>query len=262
MSQKLFSKGRNLIKGGERVIQTLANLMKKRRSSYSFDPPQVDKDGLMDKEVVVRQLIKESHIEGDFYFLLVISTLITTLGLLMNNTAVVIGGMLIAPLLYPVLALGLGIVTDNKESLGRSLKGIIKSTLFVLNLSFLTAFIVGVKEPVNLEILQRAKPSLPFIYIAVLSGVGATFAWIKPRLTATLPGIAVAVALLPPLCVTGIGLAILNKTIVTGSFQLFFINLLGIAASSAVVFSLFGFHTMQRVEKKEIMKEEKEDKKG
>lgn len=213
------------------------------------------KEEAVNKQEVVRKLIQDSHIGKDFYFLLFISTLITTLGLIVNSTAVVIGGMLIAPLLSPVLALGLGVVTDNKHSLIRSVSTIIKSAFAVLFLSFITAFFIEITDPQNTEILQRAKPSLLYIYIAVLSGFGASYAWSKPRISATLPGIAVSVALLPPLCVTGIGLALVDKTLVAGSFQLFFINLLGIAASSAVVFSLFGFHEMRGVEQSEIIQE-------
>ena len=212
-------------------------------------------DGNINKQQVVRKLIQDSHIGKDFYFLLFISTLITTLGLMINSTAVVIGGMLIAPLLSPVLALGLGVVTDNKQSLLRSTSIIIKSIIAVLALSFVTAFFIDLTDPQNTEILQRAKPSLLYIYIALLSGFGASYAWSKPRISATLPGIAVSVALLPPLCVTGIGLSLFDKVLIIGSFQLFFVNLLAIAVSSAVVFSLFGFHEMRGVEQSEIIQE-------
>lgn len=211
------------------------------------------------KEQVVSKLIQESHVNSDFYILLTIATLITTMGLILGNAAVTIGGMLIAPLLTPILAMGLGIVTTNYESLTRSSAIIVKSVAIVLGLSFLTAFILGIDDPANPEILQRIRPSLPFMYIALLSGVGATFAWAKPKLSARLPGIAIVVALLPPLCTTGIGLSILNRPIITGSFQLFLVNLVGIAISSAVVFSLLGFHQMGWVEKKEIINEKNDE---
>lgn len=207
---------------------------------------------------VVRRLIKESHIGEDFYFLLIVSTLITTLGLSLGNAAVIIGGMLIAPLLTPILALGLGIVTTNQESLLRSSGIILKSAGLVVLLSFATTFLIGIQNPGNPEVLQRIKPTLPFIYIAVLSGVGASYAWAKPKLSASLPGIAMVAALLPPLCTTGVGLSIFDREITTGSFQLFLINLTGITASSAVVFSLLGFHQMREVERQEIDREQRE----
>lgn len=212
-------------------------------------------DNVSPKENVVSKLIRESHIGIDFYVFLTISTLITTIGLLLGNTSVIIGGMLLAPLLTPILALGLGIVTANQDSLLRSAIIILKSCLIVFGLSFITSFIIGISDPSNPEIIQRIRPSLPFMYIALLSGIGASYAWAKPKLSARLPGIAVVVALLPPLCTMGIGLSILNRAIITGSFQLFLVNLVGIATSSAVVFSLLGFHQMRWVEKKEIINE-------
>ncbi|MCA9397436.1 TIGR00341 family protein [candidate division WWE3 bacterium] len=211
------------------------------------------------RQTVVHDLIQESHIGRDFYFLLIVSTLITTLGLTVGNAAVIIGGMLIAPLLSPILALGLGIVTANQESLFRSAIVILKSIGIVLILSTLTAFLVGVPNPSNLEIVSRIKPSLPFMYIALLSGIAATYSWARPKLSATLPGVAVVVALLPPLATTGIGISEFNRAIITGSFQLFLVNLIGIAISSAIVFSLMGFHQMRWIEKKELDKEKEED---
>ncbi|MCA9389893.1 TIGR00341 family protein [candidate division WWE3 bacterium] len=211
-----------------------------------------------DRRAVVHDLIQESHIGKDFYFLLIVSTLITTLGLSLGNGAVIIGGMLIAPLLSPILALGLGIVTANQESLIRSTLTIIKSVGIVLVLSIVTSFIVGIYSPNNPEIVSRIRPSLPYVYIAFLSGIAATYSWAKPKLSATLPGVAVVVALLPPLCTTGIGISEINRDIVAGSFQLFLINLLGIASSAAIVFSLLGYHQMRWIEKKEIDKEKEE----
>ena len=212
----------------------------------------------VNKQNVVHDLIQESHIGRDFYFLLVVSNLITTLGLVIGNAAVIIGGMLIAPLLSPILALGLGIVTANQESILRSTSVILKSIGIVLLLSTLTAFLVGVPNTKNLEIVSRIKPTLPFMYIALLSGIAATYSWARPKLSATLPGVAVVVALLPPLATTGIGISELNREILTGSFQLFMVNLIGIAISSAIVFSLLGFHQMRWIEKKEIDKEKEE----
>lgn len=221
----------------------------------------IDQSGeAQDRRRVVHELIQESHIGHEFYFLLTISTLITTLGLLIGNSSVITGGMLIAPLLSPILALGLGIVTTNRESLLRSSFVIAKSISIVLLISTTTAFLVGLGESqINLEIVSRIKPSLPYMYIALLSGVAATYAWAKPRLSATLPGVAVVVALLPPLCTTGIGISILNRLVITGSFQLFIVNLLGITASAAIVFSLLGYHQMRWLEKKEISSEKNVD---
>jgi uncharacterized hydrophobic protein (TIGR00271 family) len=212
-----------------------------------------------DEKQVVHELIQQSHIGDDYYFMLIISTLITTLGLTIGNAAVVIGGMLIAPLLSPILALGLGLVTANHESLMRSSINILKSAGVVLGLSFVMAFILGIEFPANQEILSRIQPTLTYMWIALLSGIAATYSWARSKLSAMLPGVAVVVALLPPLCTVGIGIALLDKEIITGAFQLFLVNLVGIATSSAIVFSLLGYHQMRRVEKRELDQEKKEE---
>lgn len=208
-----------------------------------------------DKRTTVERLIEDSRTDRDYYLLMIISTMITTMGLVLGNTSVVIGGMLISPFLTPLLSLGLSIITNNQESLQRSLKAIGKSLVFVLGVAFATAFIIGVNDPGNIEIVSRAKPSLVYLYIAILSGVGATYAWVRPKISASIPGIAVAIALVPPLCVVGIGMAQLDRTLATGAFQMFLVNVLGIVGSSTILFSLFGFHDMREVEDKKILEE-------
>lgn len=205
-----------------------------------------------EQKVAVQRLIDESQPNSDYFVLLVFSTLITTLGLLVGSTAIVIGGMLITPLLSSVLALGLGFVTFNGKSIARSGWSVLRSVLFVLLLSYLTAQVVGVENIYNIEILQRTFPSRIYVHVALLSGMAATYAWAKPRLSATLPGVAVAVALLPPLCVVGIGLADTNITVITGAFDMFLVNFVGIIISAIFIYTVLGFRRMKKVEEKEI----------
>jgi len=210
-----------------------------------------------DKRTTVKRLIEESRTSKDYYLLMVISTMITTMGLVLGNVSVVIGGMLISPLLTPLLSLGLSIITNNKESLFRSLTAIGKSLVVVLGVSFVTTFVVGLNHDLtNIEILSRARPSLLYLYIAILSGIGATYAWVRPKISASLPGIAVAIALVPPLSVVGIGMAQLDRAVAMGALQMFLVNVIGMVGSSTVLFSLFGFHDM-RGEEEKIIAEEK-----
>lgn len=208
-----------------------------------------------DKRASVHRLIEESRTDRDYFLLLVISSMISTIGLVLGNASVIIGGMLISPLLTPLMSLGLSIITNNHESLLRSMKAIGKSLVIVLGISFATSFIIGFADPSNPEILSRAKPSLLYLYIAILSGIGATYAWVRPKISASIPGIAVAIALVPPLCTVGIGLSQLDRTLATGALQMFLINALGIVGSSTILFSLFGFHDM-RAEEQKLIEEE------
>ena len=211
------------------------------------------KENLM-KSVTI-QLIRESRLDNDFYFMLIISTIIATSGLVLGSASVVIGGMLLAPLLTPILTLALGIVTSEKPAFFRSLYIIAKSSVIVLGISFLVSFLVNSDNLQNPEILQRMQPSLLYMYVALFSGAGAVYSWTKPNLSAALPGVAVAVAILPPLCTVGIGLSILNKEMISGSLEIFLVNIVGIAVSSAVVFAFLGFFNAKKIEVAEIIKE-------
>jgi len=218
---------------------------------------EIARDGVVNKKILVHRLVRESVVDSDFYFLLIASVLIITLGLLMNNTAVVIGGMMIAPILSPILALGLVIVTGDWRSFFHRFINIIKIVLFVLAISYLTTLFVGVDLPLSDLIRARFEVNVVYFYIALLSGFAATYTWIKPKFSVALPGVAVSVAILPPLSVAGIGFSFLNKTMIVNSLILFLLNLTGIILSSAIVFAFFGFANLRKIEEEDTRKEEK-----
>lgn len=215
-----------------------------------------------DKIDAVQRLIEESKSSGDYYFMLLISTIIACVGLLLDSGSVVIGAMLITPLLTPLLALGLGIVTGNGHSILRSSWSVTLSVSIVLLVSFGLGRFFGFDGKTNNEILQRVTISAQYLIVAFFSGLAATYAWIKPKANASLPGAAVSVALLPPLCVMGLGMAVFDRQIMSGAANLFLFNLSGIILSSTMVFSLFGFKSLRKVEDREIATEEKEKAKG
>ena len=107
----------------------------------------------------------------------------------------------------------------------------------------------------NPEILARTQPSLIYGTVAMIAGLAASFALIKPQLSATLPGTAISVALIPPLAVTGIGVARFDWGMITNSFILFLINAIGIIFASMVVFSLMHLYVKRDVASKTIKKE-------
>ncbi len=212
----------------------------------------------LEQKKTVETLTKESRADIDFYIFLAGSGIITTLGLLVNSSVVVIGGMLVAPLLFPIMSLGMGIVTSSKEAINRSITTIGKSVLLVFVISFFIAFLMNaqVATPV-IELASTA--SLEHFIIAFVSGIVAAFAWVRQNTNASLPGIAVSVSLIPPLSSFAIGVSILDKGIASGSLMLFIINLIGIAIAGLLVFSLFGFSNMQKVQEHVIRQEKKEN---
>lgn len=211
-----------------------------------------------DKTSAIQALIKGSTPSQDFFLMTMLAMLTATIGLLLNDSAVIIGSMLIAPILYPILSLSLGVIMADSQLISRAfstlLKGIVLgvATSAVITLLFSTQF-----PDVTPEIASRTQPSLPYAIIAVSAGLAATFALVKPQLKETLPGIAISVALAPPLAVVGIGIAKLSITIVTGALLLFLVNAIGIIFASMFTFSLMNFYLNKGEAKETIDKEDK-----
>lgn len=210
-----------------------------------------------DKSKAVEKLISDSTPDFDFFLFIVLSVLMATFGLLINNSAVIIGSMLIAPILYPVLSFSLGIVMSDGKVIYRSLYTILKSFGLGILAAFLaTLFLVPLDMELNGEILLRTEPSLLYFMVALVAGIAVSFSIVKPKLSARLSGIAVSVALIPPVAVLGIGLAQFNWMVVSGSFMLFFINVIGIIFASMVSFSLMNLYVKKDVADIAVKKEE------
>ena len=213
---------------------------------------------LLGQKKTTESLLKESHASSTFYLFLFLSAFIVTLGLLINNAVVIIGGMLVAPFLFPFLLLGMGIATSNMEAIARSLKIIGTSVCIVFATSFLTTFLLngqGATEQMKLV----STLNLVLFLVACTSGIIAACAWAKENISTTLPGIAITIALIPPLAASGIAVALLSKELFSGSFMLFLVNFLGITVASIIVFVLFGFSQSQKTEEQKIKEETTHD---
>lgn len=202
------------------------------------------------------RIIDASAPSADYYFLVVLSTLIVALGLLADNIILVIGGMLVTPLLSPILAVALGVVINERKVLSRSLKIFLISIGSVISVSFITGLISTVSLS-DLEIINKMHPSLITILIAIVAGLAASYNWVKPNLNDTLPGIAVTVTIIPPLTAIGLSLAYLDWKILKDVFNVFFLNIIGIILASLLVFSLMEFYKARRKAIEEIKEEEK-----
>lgn len=218
-----------------------------------------------DKNDAVRRLIEESTPRDDFFLLSVLSVLMAVFGLLSNNVAVIIGSMLIAPLLSPILSISLGVVMADSKLITRSMWTLLKGIAWTIPSAAVATLLfmsqAGLTDELNAEIISRTEPSIIAIAIALVAGAAASFALIKPQLNATLPGVAIAVAIIPPLAVTGIGLARFDWAMATDSFILFLVNIIAIIFASMVVFSLMNLYVKRPVAEKAIQKEDAELKK-
>jgi uncharacterized hydrophobic protein (TIGR00271 family) len=207
------------------------------------------------RKLVVSNLVRESRTSGSYYFMLAISTVIATLGLLSNNGTVVLGGMLITPLLTPIMALGLGVTTLSGEAIFRSTLGIINSLATVVFISFLIGLGTNPDSFRTQEVILRGTYSTTYLIIAFFSGLGATYAWIEHKISSALTGVAVAVSLLPPICVTGISISHADFTLFMNSLKLFLANFTGIIFASTLMFTVFNFTKLKSYEERKIKTE-------
>ncbi|MCD6550617.1 DUF389 domain-containing protein [bacterium] len=212
---------------------------------------------MFEKKQAIEKLIEESVLTHEFYFLLCSSTILITLGLVLNNPAVIIGGMLLAPLLSPLLIIGLGIVVCRKDIIIGNSLDFAKIVGVIVVVSFAISFIFNIREETP-EILLRTASNFEYFLIAFVAGVVGTYFWVKPHLQNLISGIVIAVALVPPLCTLGIGMNMLDRDVIAGSIMFFLINFIGVILGSVLMFSLFGFGKVEKGVEKTIKKKLKE----
>jgi len=208
-----------------------------------------------DKAAAIEKLITHSTPSSDFFFMMVLSVLMATFGILVDSIAVVIGSMLIAPLLSPVLSLSLGIIISDGKLIGRSFKTILKSMGYGVFVAMFATLLFGVGK-ISTQLTALTEPSFLYIGVAIVAGFAATFALVKPKLNEVLPGVAIAIALIPPLAMVGVGIAKWDWTLITNSFLLFALNVIGIVFASMITFSLMNFYVKRRVAQETIKEEE------
>ena len=194
-----------------------------------------------------------------FYFMLGLASAIASLGLIANSSATIIGAMIIAPLMNPIVSLSYALIKFKQQLLGRSALTILTGILWVILVSFLITQLVGTRITGS-EILARANPNLLDLGVAMVSGTAGAFALTRRSVSNALPGVAIAVALVPPLCVVGIGLALGSELIIDpryrianevlniehGSFLLFLTNFMAIVFCGGLVFLCQGYSNWQK----------------
>ena len=184
-----------------------------------------------------------------FWMVLILSGAIASLGLALNATAVVIGAMLIAPLLGPVLGLAMALAVGDGRLAIQTFVVIGLGTLGVIAMGAVLTLILPF-QTVTEEILARTRPTTLDLAIAVASGLAGAVVTLsrEKRLSASIPGVAIAVALIPPLGVAGFGIGTARWELVEGSMLLFGANLGGIVLSGMLAFLLIGMHRTDVVE--------------
>lgn len=205
-----------------------------------------------DQYKTVTELLKKSESNSVYYTLLILSIIIVAVGLLLGNAPIVIGGMLVTPLLTPILVIALGIATGETSAIMYSGMLVLKSVLIVVAISFVLAVFFG--QPIAQAYIFDDTMTTGVLYfiVAVVSGIAATFAWVRKEANDILPGVAIAVSLLPPLSLLGISLAVFDVGFMRFSFLVFLSNFIGIILGSMVVFSLLKFYKTDKKIEKEV----------
>ncbi len=186
-----------------------------------------------------------SRISTAFMVMMILSTLIATFGLFANSSPVIIGAMILAPVIAPIVSFSMGMVRYDVPMLKESFLTITAGTLVSL------AFAAGVSIIIPLRVLTpeieaRLSPTLLDMGIAVSSGIAAAYAHSNEGIAKSLAGVAIAVALVPPLAVAGIGIGWWDWEVFSGAILLYATNLAGIILFGGLTFLLLGFAPFKR----------------
>jgi len=195
----------------------------------------------------VDSIRKGIDFRGSNLWILIFAIFIACLGLNINSTAVIIGAMLISPLMGPIMGMGLAVGINDFELMKRSMKSYLITTLF----SVVTATLFFVVSPVaegQSELLARTSPTIYDVFIALMGGAAGIVATASKNKGNVLPGVAIATALMPPLCTAGYGLATGNLIYFLGAFYLYFINSVFIGAATILGVRIMGFSKIRQVD--------------
>ena len=198
--------------------------------------PQLDRE---ERVQLFDRLHSGSACSRDYILMMALSTTIAALGLMQNSTAVVVGAMLVAPLMTPIIGAGLGLVQGNVLLVKTAARSITIGFLVALGIGYT----LGLMNPgleLTTEIMARGGPNPLDLMVALASGLAAAYALTRPQLSAALPGVAIAAALVPPVASIGLALSLNEIRVARGATLLFAVNVVMIILSSAAVLSAVG----------------------
>jgi uncharacterized hydrophobic protein (TIGR00271 family) len=189
---------------------------------------------------VYRQVRRAARVDRDYVIMMTLAAGIASLGLLLDSTAVIIGAMLVAPLMSALIGIGMGIVQGDAPLLRLSTRTMAIGALIAIGVSALMELIAPTYNPTG-QMLARTSPTLLDLGVALISGAAAAYASAREDVASALPGVAIAVALAPPLVTLGLLATAARWTLALGALLLFLTNLVGIVAAAALVYLWMGF---------------------
>ena len=191
-------------------------------------------EGKADDQVTIDAIKSNVEFRGSNLWVLIFAIFIASIGLNVNSGAVVIGAMLISPLMGPIMGIGLGIGINDPDLIKKGLFNL-SIAAFISVITSALYFLVTPIDDAQSELLARTTPTLWDVLIATFGGFAGIVATTRKEKTNAIPGVAIATALMPPLCTAGYGLGTGNFTYFFGAFYLFFINCVFICLSTFVI---------------------------
>ncbi len=198
---------------------------------------------------VYRGVYKGAQPDTDYFVMMGLAAMIATYGLLQASTAVIIGAMLVAPLFTPILAISLAVVRGDIRLLKIAFESALKGIALAIGLAVLLTVLSPLRS-VSHEITARINPNLFDLAVALVSGAAGAYAVAREDVSTALPGVAISAALVPPLSVIGIGIALWDANITGGASLLFITNIIAIAFAGAITLLLLGFRPTPGAEQK------------
>jgi len=187
-----------------------------------------------DELQTIDSIKKGVEFRGTNLWVLIFAIMIASVGLNMNSTAVIIGAMLISPLMGPIMGIGMGVGINDFILIKKSFKNLGIAVLISV-ITSTVYFLLSPLEDAQSELLARTTPTIWDVLIALFGGLAGIVAASRKHISNVVPGVAIATALMPPLCTAGYGLAIGNLSYFFGAFYLFFINSVFISLSTIII---------------------------
>lgn len=208
------------------------------------------------RKKVYEQIEENCHNDFGFYFMMIAASVIVALGLFINNTAVVIGGMLLAPLFNHLLGISISVVRGNIKKFYFHLATLFKAIVLAILVTYFVFLILPNDQKTSYEILSRGEADILNFWIAVFSGVAAATAMALPKISESIIGVLVASAIVPPLATISYGLSSGNINLIGGAFLLFITNFVTIVFFATIAFYFYGFRPPKTKVAKELIKKD------
>lgn len=201
---------------------------------------------LGERSDVIEQAGDLVKLNTNFIVMITISSVLASIGLLQNSAAVIIGAMLVAPLMSPLMGFGVGLAIGELNMMRRSFQTVMQGVFIVLATSWFIGFVSSANIATS-EMLARGEPTFLDMMVALASGAAGSFALARRDVPAALAGVAIAAALVPPICTTGLAIAVGDADLAIGAGTLTLVNIVCISLAAGGVFALLGIRRAEGI---------------